>query len=149
MAGTSLPGQVVPQAVENRGIYDFLDELANKQVIEINSAIKPYSRLFIAQSLEEADGKRDRLNLRQQKELDFYMMDFGKELKAQTAFAKAMAVKGSDSAVVQWFKGKKDQKRFDVLYYKDSLFSLTVNPILGGEVFSNSSGRATYWRNGD
>ena len=25
---------------------------------------------------------------------------------------------------------------------------MTINPILGGEVFSNSSGKATYWRNG-
>jgi len=36
----------------------------------------------------------------------------------------------------------------DLFYYKDSLFSLTVNPILGGEFFTNSSGTATYWRNG-
>jgi hypothetical protein len=146
LAASTILAQVVPQAVENRGVYDFLDELANKQVIEINSAIKPYSRLFIAKSLEEAYGKRDRLNLRQQKELDFYLLDFGKELKAQGH--KGAKEEENDSAVVQWFKGKKDQKRFDVLYYKDSLFSLTVNPILGGEVFSNSSGRATYWRNG-
>ena len=35
-----------------------------------------------------------------------------------------------------------------MFYYQDSLFQLTVNPILGGEVFNNSSGNATYWRNG-
>ncbi|HRW85976.1 MAG TPA: hypothetical protein P5180_11140, partial [Bacteroidales bacterium] len=28
------------------------------------------------------------------------------------------------------------------------MFSLTVNPILGAEIFSSSSGKATYWRNG-
>jgi hypothetical protein len=118
--------QEVSHPVNNRGIYDFLDELANNHVITINSAIKPYSRLFIARNLKIAGEKREQLNLRQQKELDFYLMDFGKELN----------------------EGKEWKRRRDLLYYKDSLFSLTVNPILGGEVFSNSAGKATYWRNG-
>ena len=123
---THLSGQEIPHSINNIGIYDFLDELANQQVIEINSAVKPYSRLFIAQRLNEADEKRDQLNPRQQKELDFYLMDFGKELN----------------------EGKNWIRRKDVFYYKDTLFSLTVNPILGGELFTNSSGSATYLRNG-
>src|ERR1035437_3923690 len=118
--------QEVPQSVNNKGIYEFLDELANKQIISINSAIKPYSRLFISQRLKEAEEKRAELNSRQQKELDFYMMDFGKEMNP----------------------GKDWKRRKDLFYYKDSIFSLTVNPILGGEVFSNSSGIAKYARNG-
>ena len=40
------------------------------------------------------------------------------------------------------------RRRMDLFYYRDSFFSLTVNPILGGEMFYNSSGKATYWRNG-
>ena len=75
-----LYSQEVPHSVNNYGIYEFLDELAGMQFIEINSAVKPYSRLFIANRLKEADEKRDQLNIRQQKELDFYLMDFGKEL---------------------------------------------------------------------
>ena len=118
---THLSGQEIPHSINNIGIYDFLDELANQQVIEINSAVKPYSRLFIAQRLNEADEKRDQLNPRQQKEVDFYLMDFGKELN----------------------EGKNWIRRKDVFYYKDTLFSLTVNPILGGELFTNSSGSAT------
>ena len=123
---TNLFSQEVPQPVDNKGIYDFLDELANIHIIVINSAIKPYSRLFISQRLKEAEEKEDQLNPRQQKELDFYLMDFGKELNA----------------------GKEWNRRKDLFYYKDSLFSLTINPILGGEICSNSSGMATYLRNG-
>jgi len=123
---TNLFSQEVPQPVDNKGIYDFLDELANIHIIGINSAIKPYSRLFISQRLKEAEEKEDQLNPRQQKELDFYLMDFGKELNA----------------------GKEWNRRKDLFYYKDSLFSLTINPILGGEIFLNSSGKATYLRNG-
>ncbi len=130
--------QDVPQSVYNTGIYDFLDELANNQIITINSAIKPYSRLFIANRLKEAEEKRELLNTRQQKELDFYMMDFGKELGREWF----------NGAKAQWLKSGIEKKRLDLFYYKDSLFSLTVNPILGGELFYNSAGKATYWRNG-
>jgi len=72
--------QEVPHPVVNTGVYEFLDELASLQITEVNSAVKPYSRLFIAARLKEADEQRDLLNPRQQKELDFYLMDFGKEI---------------------------------------------------------------------
>jgi hypothetical protein len=130
--------QDIPHPINNSGVYEYLDELANNQIITINSAVKPYSRSFIAKCLKEAEEKRDQLSLRQQKELEFYMLDLGKELDDE------------------WHKGItalrhygiKANLRRDLFYYKDSLFSLTINPILGGEVFTNSSGEATYWRNG-
>ena len=159
---TNLFSQEVPQPVSNKGIYEFLDELANIRIISINSAVKPYSRLFISQRLKEAEEKSDQLNSRQKKELDFYLRDFGKELEkqrydgatVQTTFAKASVVKGHNGTTVQgsggskveWFNGK--TKRLDMFYYQDSVFSLTVNPILGGVIFTNSSGKATYIRNG-
>jgi hypothetical protein len=119
--------QVIPQPVSSFGIYDFLDELAAQKLTELNSAIKPYSRLFIAEKLRFInENKREELSPRQKKELDFYLMDFGKELNS----------------------GKDWKRRKDLFYYKDSLFTMTLNVILGGEVFSNSAGRATYWRNG-
>ena len=80
MPGTFLSAQEVPHPVNNTGVYEFLDELASIKITEINSAVKPYSRLFIANRLQEADKKRDQLNPRQQKELDFYLRDFGKEM---------------------------------------------------------------------
>ena len=46
--------QVVYEDINNVGIYEFLDELANLKVIEINSVVKPYSRKFIAEKLLEA-----------------------------------------------------------------------------------------------
>jgi len=158
-----LYSQEVPHSVKNTGVYDFLDEMANSRIIEINSAIKPYSRLFIAQKLQEADSNRVSLNRRQQEELDFYMKDFGKE----TEWRKGEKAQGRNGNTAQQHNditaqrhndittqrhngigGGWPEKRLDLFYYRDSLFSLTVNPILGGEVFTNSSGEATYWRNG-
>ncbi len=163
-----LHSQEVPHPVSNTGIYEFLDELAGMQIIEINSAVKPYSRLFIANRLTEADEKRDQLNPRQLKELDFYLMDFGKEVIIDEHDSKT--ARSHDRTTFLWHKGMKirlkgvkalrpeDSEdsisngktiylRRDLFYYKDSLFSLTVNPILGGEIFTNSSGKAYYGRN--
>jgi hypothetical protein len=138
MIYTSLHGQEIPQNVNNKGIYEFLDELANNHLISINSAIKPYSRKFIAMRLKEADRQKDKLNPRQQKELDFYLKDFNKE--GDRGFRDSRGFRG--------LFDREPELRRDLFYYKDSLFSLTVNPILGGEIFNNSSGNATYWRNG-
>ena len=137
--------QDVPQSLSSSGIYEFIDELASAQLISVNSAVKPYSRKFIAQKLKEADLQRDRLNPRQKKELDFYLVDFRKELNGWNRLQDSTS---RVSGKVQWLRGEKGKKRWDMFYYSDSLFPITVNPIFGGEVFSNSSGRATYWRNG-
>ena len=177
--GLSAYAQEVPHSIKNTGIYDFLDELANSKIIEINSAIKPYSRMFIALRLQEADSLRSQLNSRQQKELDFYLEDFGKEFSrlkgrknqdfnrenglqvplpggvpiaiGRGGLEQTNSDKTQSSTKVQhhkMFGGYRPERRIDLFYYEDSLFSLTINPILGGEIFSNSSGKATYWRNG-
>lgn len=104
--------------VSNTDLYEFIDELTNAGLIEVNTAVKPYSRIFIARQLQEADRQREQLNKRQQAELDFYRKDFRKELEADKNF----------------------DRRRDLFYYKDSLFTFTVNPIFGVTVFNNDSG---------
>jgi hypothetical protein len=134
-------GQEIPQPVSNAGIYEFLDELASLQLITINSAVKPYSRLFIAKCLSEAEKSKDKLSDRQMKELNFYLWDFGKEIPSSS-------VLNNIQGKARWLKGIKEGVRFDLFSYRDSLFQITVNPILGGEFFRNASGNATYARNG-
>jgi hypothetical protein len=153
---TPLFCQDVPHSVNNKGVYEFLDELANNQIISINSAVKPYSRLFISQRLLEAEEKKEQLNQRQQRELEFYLMDFGKEIKEGRTTHDARRTEETLQATFNapytsslFSKNKSTVAlRMDLFYYRDSVFSLTVNPILGGEIFNNSSGNATYWRNG-
>lgn len=145
-----LHAQEVPHPVTNTGVYEFLDELASLQIINLNSAVKPYSRLYIANRLQEAEEKREKLNIRQQKELDFYLMDFGKETGREGEVV--MGGEG-ERGRGRWFGGKRPtddsqrKLRRDLFYYSDSLFSITVNPIIGGEFFFNSDGKATYARN--
>lgn len=142
--------QEVPHPIANAGVYEFLDELAALQIIDLNSAVKPYSRLYIANRLKEAEAKRDELNIRQQKELDFYLLDFGKEMGREGEVERGRT---GEREKGRWFGGKRPSDgsqrklRRDLFYYHDSLFSITVNPIIGGEFFINSDGRATYARN--
>lgn len=121
---------ILPQEVfhplYNRGIYRFLEELAASEIIEINHTIKPYSRRTISLFLKEAREKEDELTQRQKRELEFYLRDFGKEIND-------FGEKG---------------RRLDLFYYHDSLFTITFNPVVGGEIFRNSSGNAWYWTNG-
>ncbi len=118
--------QEVYHHISNTSIYQFIDELANQQIIDINSTVKPFSRSFIAEKLSEANNKRDELNARQQKNLDFYLKDFNKELKPDKNF----------------------KKRFDLFYYKDSLFTFSLNPILGVQYWTNDNGSVYHRWNG-
>lgn len=121
---SALP-QEVYQDLTNVGIYDFMDELANLKIIELNSAVRPYSRMFIAMKLKQADSSRDKLNKRQKKELDFYLQDFNLEAKPDLSYFK----KG---------KGlfhKKDHFGIPLsplsFVYKDSLFTFSLRPVWG------------------
>ncbi|MBP6334921.1 MAG: hypothetical protein KA444_05560 [Bacteroidia bacterium] len=121
-----LSAQEVYQHVSNTDLYDYLDELSNAHVITLNTAVKPYSRKLIAEKLAEAHNKRTELNERQQKELDFYLKDFSKELRPDKNF----------------------DKRLDLFYYKDTLFTFNINPILGISYFTNDSGSFYHRWNG-
>ena len=108
-----------------------MDEFAGLGVIELNSVVKPYSRIFIANKLKEIKESGYALNKRQESEFNFYLKDFNKELIP--AYTR---------------KNKTFDKRFDVLFYKDSLFTFSVNAILGAQYFMNDSGSFYHRWNG-
>lgn len=118
--------QVVYYDILNHPVYEFLDELADQRIIELNTVIKPFSRKLIAEKLHEADLKGESLNKRQQKDLNFFLQDFNKEL----------------------LPDKNYRKRHDLFYHKDSLFTLSVNPILGIQFWNGKNGSAYHRWNG-
>ena len=122
----SLFSQEVNKQISYNSIYDYLDELANIQVIELCSVVKPYSRKLIYEKLHEAEGKTERLTKRQIKDLAFFLKDYNKEV----------------------IPNKKFKRRYDLFYYRDSLFQFTLNPILGYTYAQNETGYATQRWNG-
>ena len=112
-------GQDIAISIENKGIYDFIDELTISRIIDANTIIKPYSRKQVGEWLLQANNKKSSLTNRQIKELEFYLNDYYKDIDG--------------------YKPKK--KRFDVFYYRDTNFSVTINPILGVYGYKNSNDR--------
>lgn len=136
-AGGSVMAQHVPTHLSNQGIYLFLDELASEQHIDLFSLVKPYSRKEIAVLLNEADTARLTMTTRQQAELDFYLRDYARELSLP------------ETPAASWLWQKKQgDKRFDMFHYSDSLFSMSVNPIIGSDVWVNENGSFYHWWNG-
>ena len=119
--------QQVFQHVNNTNIYEFIDELANEKIVEINTVVKPYSRKFIFQKLSEAKLKMERLNSRQKNDLDFYFKDYIKESEDFT----------SPPSSIEF---KKSNKRLDAFFYRDSLFTLSINPVFGYAFYKNQNG---------
>ena len=122
----TLFSQEVNKHISYTSIYDYLDELANIQVIELCSVVKPYSRKLIYEKLHEAESKSELLTKRQQKDLAFFLKDYNKEV----------------------IPNKKFKRRYDLFYYRDSLFQFTLNPILGYSYAKNETGHATQRWNG-
>ena len=110
--------QDVYHHTSNKEIYAFLDEMSSLQLIELYSTVKPYSRWFIADKLVKIQQQHSKLNKRQTEELNFYLKDFNKELKPNKNF----------------------DKRLDLFYYKDSLFTFSMNPIGGVKYLDNQNG---------
>ncbi|MFO0322868.1 MAG: hypothetical protein ACK504_10620 [Bacteroidota bacterium] len=120
--------QEVNKHISFISIYDYLDELSNIQVIDLCSVVKPYSRKVIYEKLHEAETKIELLTKRQQKDLAFFLKDYNKEV----------------------IPNKKFKRRYDLFYYRDSLFQFTLNPILGFNYSHNENGHATQrWNGGE
>ena len=91
-ASLNLSAQIVYESVQRTNIYDLLDELANEKLISINSVVKPYSRAFIAEKLQEAYDQKEQLSKRQIDEIEFYMKDYRLELIYNTKGMKPLNI---------------------------------------------------------
>ncbi len=134
--------QDVYQHISKNSIYEFLNETAAQNLIDINTVIYPYSRQFIAEKLVELDSRREQLNSRQQKELDFFFRDYNKELKrnewdtlyqSQKAFSKKTLF------------NKTEEKRLDAFFYSSPHFQITVNPVVGFDYLATENVYRRYY----
>lgn len=117
-------------------IYEFLDELANNGLIEINTAVKPYSQIFIAEKLQEVailaekDGHH-RFSKRQLNELEYHLNEYALELnRLPHAHNHIYKNELSLASILP-----------PVISYKDERFKARLTPILGMEIIANKNGR--------
>ncbi len=125
-----MSAQDIPEHISYTRIYDFIDELANDGIVDLNSVLKPYSRMLITEKLLKANAQKEKLNKRQQSELKFFMNEFALEQdKLPNAYVHLWKNKTSKAALVQ-----------PAINYRDSLFRARITPILGMHITSNSHG---------
>ncbi|MDD2413033.1 MAG: hypothetical protein PHR79_08995 [Bacteroidales bacterium] len=115
--------QVAYEHIQSTKIYDFLDEMASMQIIELNSTIKPYSRTFIAEQLIIAQSKKEELNNRQQKELELHLEEYAIENKEYYSKSKYSIFNKNSSF-------DNSINPLSINYY-DSNFRATIRPIAG------------------
>jgi hypothetical protein len=129
ICSNSVRGQVVYQHVSDESIYEFLKEMSTIKAVDLNDVALPLSRKQISRYLIEVAKRDSTLNRRQRAELSFMMQEYIKEAdgyKGFDFFGKGLK-RGS------MFPLRRRQRRHDMIFYRDSLFTLTVNPILGAE----------------
>ncbi len=127
--------QYTYEHISNKGIYDFLDEMANNGIIALNTTIKPYTRALIYQKLLKIEEKKHILNKRQKKELEFYIRDYG----LMDSIEKS-PIKGKS----KWDISKKDTAfATDInpfgVFYKDKEFKFGFRPVWGIDHLSNEN----------
>lgn len=104
----------------NSKVYDFLENLSIKKIIDYHSEFKPISRKKAAQLLTEAGQKMDLLNEKERELLKWYKLEFGLELKSE-------------------------QKRYYAYDYQDSSFAFQISPVLAYEL-NSYGGKSGYRR---
>jgi len=125
--------QDIPEHISYTRIYDFLDELATDGVITLNSVAKPYSRMFIADKLLEAQGQKKQLNKRQREELSFFLNEFA--LEQNKLPESHLTLSNNDQLTAALLQ--------PAFTYRDTLFRARITPILGMNVTRNANGSIT------
>lgn len=148
LTGLQLEAQFIPTHLSHEDIYEFLDELASLQVIELNSAVKPYSGSLINEKLLEASREKEMLNARQKKMLTFYLEAYPGSFYS-SAESDEMLSPAETTPKSSWlWINKPGNQRLHFFSYKDSMFRIKADPILGGNLWSNENGPFHHWWNG-
>ena len=130
--------QVAFQHVSDKQLYSFLDELASIQAINLNTAVKPYSRSHIAKYLLQADENKQLLSPYQLQLLKIYLLEFSHE--RNILYSNRLSFIGKDSI-----------SSVSILppafSWNDSDFRLLVRPVFGTRFFSDNSDyfHHSYW----
>ncbi len=133
--------QVVYEHISNSNIYDYLDEMSNLKIIQINSIIKPYSRELILDKLNEISNYNQEnpgsLNKRQSEELAFYQVAYSMEGNIALTFPNKTDFFKKNSSLSTALNPPG-------LFYKDSVFTMALQPIMGASYSSNANGSLTH-----
>lgn len=136
LLGMQVSAQFVPQHITYYRVYELLDELANEGLIELNSAVKPYSRQLIATHLETIARKiaseNENINLPRRivDEIHFYLDEFALENKRLPR--SDLRILNTPNAIAGFWPTSYN--------FVNEHFRARITPILGMHLVQNSHG---------
>ncbi len=130
----NLHSQSAYHHISDKNLYMFLDELAGIHIIDITSGIKPFTRVKIAEYLQEANKNREELSNSQKSRLDFWLKEFALET-GQLKTSKGQIYQKDSILSVHLLTPE--------IAYKDSLFTALMRPVYGYRNFSG--GNKDFW----
>lgn len=124
--------QAIPVPMQYTEVYDYIDELITDGGITRQTAVRPYTRKQVADMLVEAQQADSILNRRQKKDLAFYLNVFALERDTiSTNF-----VQYTDRRT---FNLSLANPQFSYLT-KNKLFKMSIEPILGMDLYGSKKG---------
>lgn len=130
--GLLVIAQNIPVPLTQVKLYDFLDELFTDGVVVHQTAVRPYSRQQVAKMLVEAQTADSLLNVRQKKDLAFYLNEFALERDTMVS----NYVQYTDHST---YNLSLADPQFSYRS-KNSMFKMRLRPILGADVTASKKG---------
>lgn len=124
--------QAIPVSMQYTEVYDYIDELITDGVITHQTAVRPYTRKQVADMLVEAQQADSLLNKRQKKDLTFYLNVFALERDT----VSNNFVQYTDRRT---FNLSLANPQFSYLT-KNKLFKMSIEPILGMDLYGSKKG---------
>ncbi len=135
--------QSTPVHISETDLYDFIDELANDQHIDLNSAVKPYSKQQVYNWLKTSYNSKD-LSSRQKNQISFYLKEY------QFVSPDTINPYGDSKYNLGRSWTHKSAFSLDQLgyFYKDKNFTFALKPIWGIDYRTNDSGSVRHFWGG-
>lgn len=132
LAVGGLRAQNIPVPLTEEYLYSFLDELATDGIIQLNTAVRPYSRQQVAEMILRAQEKDSLLSRRQRKDVQFYLNEFALELDTvQTQFVQYTNHETFNLSLCD------PQFSYKT---RNNLFKMQIRPILGMDLIGSQKG---------
>jgi len=145
---TSLLSAQVNYEPLNKSVYEYLENISTQGYIVLNTEIKPFSRRYIAEKLNEIYVKKGSLTEIEADELVFYMRDFSNEL-VNIGFDIGQLPK-TDVSNLKFLGhiGFNEVGRFHLFDFKNESFTFKFDPIYGYSSSKSESINSTHFWNG-
>jgi hypothetical protein len=138
-ASTSIHAQVVYEPLYE-DVYNFLRRISQKGIIEFDDLIRPLSRKYISEKLQEADSLSSQLTSLERDELNFFLEDYYHE--------RWLSERDNKQTEHLDYFGYDSADRWRMFSYGGDGFKINADLILGAEIGSVKDAKQTHFWNG-